>query len=310
MATFLDDFSPATGDLVYGITPARNAYISNWEQSMMGKYQNAPDDTLKQRYFGELQAKAKNWHTLDSYNNYYGVPVSGENTPTQVLDALKTRYESATEPRVKAYLQSLIQSRYSPAQVSSASPQKIGMEGYRRDHFTDPRSGTEKFFGVNKDKATQKREARALAQNRNYLAIRRACKFGIGLVAEDSVFVQMGAKIRFVLDGLDMAEVAAKGTRPSTTGVDTGSKQAVSITVSELRYVFRNWGKLNNSVVLYVNLQPVQAPWLTDWGPLNCIAGAGSPTIKAEKALWSAYEAHRIQKHAVNSMDEIKKTLF
>jgi hypothetical protein len=310
MPGFLDDFSPANGDLVYGITPARNAYISAWEQSVMSRYQGAQNDAAKDTLFKELEAKAKNWHTLDSYNNYYAVPVAGEVKPTQVLDALKSRYESATEPRVKAYLQSLIVSRYSPAVVSSAPQQKVSQEGYRRDHFNDPRSGAEKFFGVHKDKANEKREGRALAQNLNYLAIRRACKFGIGLLAEDSVFVQMGAKIRFVLDGLDMREVATKATRDSNTGVDQGTKQAVSITVSELRYAFRNWGKLNNTVVLYVNLQPVQAPWLTDWGPMNCIAGAGNPTIRAEKALWSAYEAQRIQKHGVNSMDEIKKTLF
>ena len=66
MATFLDDFSPARGDLVYGITPARNAYISAWEQSVMTKYQNAKDDDVrKPTYFSELEAKAKNWHTLD-----------------------------------------------------------------------------------------------------------------------------------------------------------------------------------------------------------------------------------------------------
>jgi hypothetical protein len=51
-------------------------------------------------------------------------------------------------------------------------------------------------------------------------------------------------------------EVANKATRSSASATGP-AKIAVSITVSELRYVYRNWGKLSGQVILYVNLLPV-----------------------------------------------------
>ena len=103
--------------------------------------------------------------------------------------------------------------------------------------------------------------------------------------------------VHFVLDGLDMNEVCTKGTRQSQGQGMLVAKTFVSITVSELRYVYRNWGKLGAKVMLYVNLQPVAAPWLTDWG-VKAALGAIGGNVSARKDLWDAYGAQRLVKHA------------
>jgi hypothetical protein len=315
MALFTEDFSPLRGDLVYGIIPGRNAYISAWRSKIETDYQGVKNqqDELSQLkseiLMAELEAIAKNWHTCDSYNNHYGVPSMGQVPKNQVGAHMQTQRDKLPQgsDRQEAYHDKLMGSRFSPVAVHDATPNKLAQEGYGKSNFNSLRNWFKAKLGIDEDKSRIKR---ATEQNKNYLAIRRACKFGIGMVAEDGEFTSRGAKIHFVLDGLEMAEVVNKGTRKSKTGTEKGEKDYVSITVSELRYVFRNWGRLNGKVELYVNLQPVAAPWLSDWGTLQCIGMPGAATqITAETAGWQKYYQERLQKYNVTSFDQINKTL-
>ena len=296
MPSYIEDFQPARGDVTYGISPACSAYLSHWEQTWIARCNSADQveaDAAKQNIQAAMGLGKTN--RMDCYNNYYGVSSIGSvKKEAKAMKAFQAKVATAPNDRMRAYAAGIQQSRFSPATVFNEEEQKLQAEGYQPNHF-----GSDKFF-----KTSHKKE-QALAQNRNYLAIRRACKFGIGLVATDPQFQH--AKVHFILDGLDMAEVANKATRTSASALGP-AKVAVSITVSELRYVFRNWGRLSGKVVLYVNLLPVAAPWVQDWGPLQC-AGA-LPDIRARKDLWDAYGAARLNKYGVTDVGQIIKALI
>jgi hypothetical protein len=297
MPNYVDDFIPRRGDVTYGISPACSAYLTAWEAALMPKLKGL-DQTVADEAFEDYQAALSGEKTnrMDCYNNYFGIPsVAAGGSKKKAMDSIQGKLAAATSDRMKAYGTGIQNSRFSPATVFEADKAKLQAEGYQKSNFTST-----KLLGKDKD-----RKGQALRQNQNYLAIRRACKFGIGLVATDPQFAN--AKIHFILDGLDMQEVANKATRSSasTTGP---AKVAVSITVSELRYVYRNWGKLSGQVILYVNLIPVAAPWLNDWGPLQCLGGF--PDTSAHKGLWDAYGAQRLLKYQVTDVDDIRKALI
>lgn len=87
------------------------------------------------------------------------------------------------------------------------------------------------------------------------LAVRRGCKFGIEFI---SSFV--GAWVHYALDGIDMDKVMTKGTSNLWTG-----KVGVSITTSELRYLFREWGRYRNSkIIFYLHQSITAAPWVSE----------------------------------------------
>jgi hypothetical protein len=294
--SFLANFDPARGDVIYGISPARTVYRSAWYDDHMQHINNTtlPTDP----HF--MAVAALGWHQMDEYNNYFGIPTTSTSGSGAGMRAhLQTRSAAApldpmaskNTQRVKQYQSQLVTSRYSPESVYQTSRAKLASEGYAANQFSDPRNALQKLFGTAKSRSSA---TQALEQNRNYLAIRRACKFGIGLVATGDQF--QNALVHFVLDGLNMQEVATKATRQSQTGTQMGTKTFVSITVSELRYVYRNWGQLSAKVVLYVNLQPVAAPWIANWGPIAAHAGIGG-TVSAEKALWDQYGADRAVKY-------------
>jgi hypothetical protein len=296
MPNYNDDFRPSRGDVTYGISPACSAYLSSWEQALQPKLKSTDQgvkDPAALDYAAAFGMAKTN--RMDCYNNYYGVPSIAQGASEKKgMKALDDKIATAPNERMKAYARGIQQSRFSPATVFHESKDKLQSEGYQKSNFDST-----KFF------ADSHKKEQALAQNRNYLAIRRACKFGIGLVATDPQFA--GAKVHFILDGLDMTEVATKGTR-SSAQTKGPAKVAVSITVSELRYVYRNWGQLSNKVILYVNLIPVAAPWLQNWGPLQCIGSF--PATNAQKNLWDAYEADRKNKYGVTDVADIMKALL
>ncbi len=109
------------------------------------------------------------------------------------------------------------------------------------------------------------------------------------MAASHSAFV--GNSVHFLLDGLDMAEVAKKGQR---TG--SGGRTSVSITTSELRYVFRHWNTLKGVVKFYVNFTQVPAPWEEDW-TLATIPNCAPNPITAELVEWGNYYTARLEKY-------------
>ena len=294
--SFITDFDPTRGDVIYGISPARTAYKDAWLLDQMSHIDATTP--ANDPYF--LRVAALGWHQMDEYNNYFGIPaISNTGSAAAALTHLGTK--SAAVPadatgsknpsRLQQYEANLAVSRFSPASVYQSSPAKLSQEGYTANQFSSGRNFLQQLLGLAKSKSSA---AQALEQSRNYLAIRRACKFGIGLVATGDQF--QNAFVHFVLDGLNMSEVATNATRQTQTGGLLAPKTYVSITVSELRYVYRNWGKLSAKVVLYVNLQPVAAPWITDWGTKAALATIGG-SVRAEKALWDAYGVARDQKY-------------
>lgn len=302
MANYKDDFHPGRGDVTYGISPACSAYLGEWKEANDQRMQStvkAIKDQAADDWAAAFSAAKTN--RMDCYNNYYGVPSIGGGSAKKTVQHIDELHDTAPNQRMKAYGEKIVQSRFSPTSVFKEQKGKLVDEGYVESQYT-----SDKTFDFRKK---AHREDQAMAQNRNYLAIRRACKFGIGLVATDSHFA--GAKVHFILDGLDMQEVATKGKRSSDVpNAPHGApqKSAVSITVSELRYVYRNWGLLSGSVILYVNLIPVAAPWLNNWGPLDAIGAF--PKISARKDLWDAYGEQRKGKYGVNDVSEIVKSLI
>jgi hypothetical protein len=270
---FVTAFRPQDGDLIYGRAEARGAYYGHFTQAQ----RDACDD-------------AGAWVTIDEYNDYFGTSGDAIAAGPTVADVRKfVKDQSAlasVEPTLnkgydvgwqqldqrEKYQEKIVNSRYSPTSVLHpvrGSPQKLASEGF--------------VAGVGKAATADDAEY----YNKTYRSIRRACKFGIGIVALEAAFRTPRAKIRFVLDGLDMQAIASKQTRQ---GYD---RIAVPITSSELRYVCRNWGKLERIVKFYVNLAAVNPPWVEDWD-LPSIPAPGIPQrTLARKPAWDAYAAAR-----------------
>lgn len=109
-----------------------------------------------------------------------------------------------------------------------------------------------------------------------FLAIRRACKFGIEYVTQ----VNNGT-VHYVLDGINMTDVIGRLDRPRP-----GNIRGVPITTSELRYLFRNWHRLQalhdtRKLIFWRNRAPALPPWESD--PKS----------------WLVYAQHRLEKNLV-----------
>lgn len=287
MPDFVDVFEPEKGELLYGLRDTRTAYLTAWE----GKARN--DDMNRLVEFLTLENGQKpNWNIIDNFNDFFflGGHVDFSSSakksavPWQLyarLQAIESvvRNDANRVCRIEqraTYAQQLASSRFSPASVFDASNAKLAQEGFTKKFKPDGR----KKIG---------KEA-ALQQNRSYLAIRRACKFGIGMAATHAAFG--GNKLHFLLDGLDLEEVARKKQRQGY-----GGRTSVSITTSEIRYVYRNWAKLRNVVRFYVNLTQVNPPWEEDWSR-QPLPGTSPNPFEAHKDLWDAYGNARLVKYS------------
>jgi hypothetical protein len=171
-----------------------------------------------------------------------------------------------------SYVEQINKSRFAPDQVPNASAQQL------RGNLKPGHKGTEKFSRI------------------NYKAIRRACKFGIGMVATGLSPDFPLAKIHFILDGLNLEAIAKKDL-----SVNGGTDHFQPITSSELRYAFRHWASLKNKMLFYVNLTKVDAPWESDWEKQDIF---GKKPVKASKNVWTSYQARRASK---TSYDPTKK---
>nr|WP_294976428.1 hypothetical protein [uncultured Pseudomonas sp.] len=102
----------------------------------------------------------------------------------------------------------------------------------------------------------------------NWLAIRRASKFGVS-------FFSSNTTLFYVLDGIDMAAVANK----------TVIQNKVPICTSELRYIFRNWYyfKERGTLIFLRKFQRCQAPW------------------EENPALWAAYAEAVVGKYLASA---------
>ena len=66
-----------------------------------------------------------------------------------------------------------------------------------------------------------------------------------------------GKKIRFLLDGMNLTDVATKD--------DSLGHYGKNITAGELRFIYRHWNSdFRGHVVFYLNDHEVPAPWDSD----------------------------------------------
>jgi hypothetical protein len=94
---------------------------------------------------------------------------------------------------------------------------------------------------------------------------KRGSKSGIEMVAQQSP--ASGRRLHFILDGMNVLGVVNKDE-------DLFGK---SITASELRYIYRHWGRLKGRVIFYRDQFVVDAPW----------------EDRATPHLWNSYAARK-----------------
>lgn len=254
---FRDEFRPKF-DVLYGISEWRDKYLDSWIAQEKQRLGQAAQVLL------ELEEVA-----TKSLINYYNRPISyleaKSITAKNVADLITANVNHVSGARV--YISELLASRYSPALVREN-------DSIRSMPKNDNRvPGTETaFIQAFKNPATKQMVVDAAL----YLAIRRACKFGIEYVME----FKDGA-IHYVLDGITMADVVSKAEMPINMAAQTG----VPITTSELRYIFRNWywfkDKVDqyNGLIFWRGYNRTMPPWVNEPAP------------------WIPYAAHRVNKY-------------
>lgn len=232
---FNQNFEVTQRDLLYGKSQGgtvwRDLYISTLPQGL--QYMN-------DNFF---------W-SIDSYNNNLALFSPTDNFDDIEQRMLEDRPGVATVPKPidnyqSIYYSSIMSSKYTPKRVFGNNREvesKLRREGYHamRDVFD---------------------EQQALALSRQYLMVRRACKFGILHFAQMSRSRVWGTEpiIHFALDGLNMQEVVNNAKVTGHVG-----REAVPITYSELRNCYRHWDEIREYVWFYKNYQSVAPPWVQD----------------------------------------------
>ena len=277
MGTFQSEYVPANGDIIYGKSKARTQY----QQYMTAE---------------QLTFVNTDWPYFDNYNDAFGISkpqVYQDDSP----DTLEKNILGAThgKERAKDLPATQLKSRLSPTSVFDKTRTPV-------DRLQREKKDTVNLKGVSKPRP----EPDALASARYMLALRRACKFGIGFVATDPAFLTHGAKIRFLLDGLDMKKMATKEpldrkaevTRDlGSLGKETIDSMYVPITTSELRYICRHWGQLEKLIAFYVAGNAVKAPWEEEYLVTDCF----SRQLAACKSDWETYlstRSNKLTRHA------------
>jgi len=294
MPNFLDAFTPSRGDLVYGRTDAREEYFkrvpqgtrtimgfawyqidsfNNWfGTSELQGYAGVNADYLKQRRAkGDDELKQERAGNIEPLKNAQKMRARFQDKPS--WDKINQQF--VVEPETKStrhafaerYSDSLQRSRFSPDAVPLMDPMKV----------------------MKNVDVLESAEARAYAGL--YTALRRGCKFGLGMVATETIYKD--AKVHFILDNIDMITVCGKRAEPVLKVQIENKIKTEPGTCAELRYAYRNWGALKGKVLFYVNLEQVEAPWDEDWSKFDIL---GKP-ILAKKADWAGYQLHREDKY-------------
>ena len=83
------------------------------------------------------------------------------------------------------------------------------------------------------------------------ISVRRSCKFGIEYVVQN-----LGGRIHYVLDGIDIKKVVDRATITNKSGYEK-----VPICTSELRFLFRQWQRFGSKVQFWQNYDHCAPPW-------------------------------------------------
>ncbi|HEX8789709.1 MAG TPA: hypothetical protein VF765_02075 [Polyangiaceae bacterium] len=243
-------FDGSRGDLFYGLVEPRSYYA--------GRVQR-----MNPRAYASVYA-------ADDYNNFIGVPRGAFSDAQLQRRQQQLHGQAPGGPRnpgfnlelFDAYYETLQGARFHPKNVRSLPQEKLAKE-----------KGGDDFAARQTNKA-----------------IRRACKCGINMVATHPRFVNNGAKIHFLLDG--MGELSNIAQKLGLRGRDWVAGGSVPITTSELCYCFRQWNLVQRSVWFYVNYQRVQPPWVQNW----TLSDFNGREVKAGYQSWQHYAEDRIEK--------------
>lgn len=221
-------------DLIYGIGVWISCYITHYLDPA-----KKPRGKLSSDDFAKAHdLKEKEFFAINTYN------VSLTNAEVREKQNEVSRYLKAIDasPRSNPYV----------AQGLATSPSTADLQKLKKSNARlDPSSPG---------------EVRAAAYD---MAVRRSSKFGIEYVARN-----LGGKIHYILDGIDIGKVITRAT------VSNKSYEKTPICSSELRFLFRNWQAYKSSVQFWKKYDHADPPWYDD---------------KTDE-LWAAYALARILK--------------
>lgn len=229
-------------------------------------------NSLRARYINKLFPNAKSKHevpplVIDIYNNEIAYAVARENPDYfQALNEGKQAEAIGIALKIPENLKDTVSQAitgnykflWEEYFSMSSSSKKFNIEAIYQE--TSQKYGSGMYHKWNEQ----------LPQGTQLLS-KRGSKLGIEIVARSEQ-----VKLHFVLDDINMEQVGQK----SILGGN-------SITASELRYIYRNWERLEGKVHFYRNYLEVEPPW------------------KENSSLWNSYKPLMHQEGQVTSEIDI-----
>lgn len=233
MPDLKDNFDLFRGDLLYGQSRDRTAALAYLPAKLAA---TGP-------VIGDAM-KAGAWVTVDNLN----IPTEPDDQYEDYRKAAKGSFwAGVVEPKL-AGIKTHIKDEESAKTLDFQSGKySTALDSYYRDiqaHKFSPLSS----FDAPRDKVEAegwKKAGESLRKDRYYLAIRRACKFGIEHVANQA----SGAFIHFTLNRFDQGSGWSDVLNKKP--INVRGREAVLITYSELRFVYKNWDRFKARVIFY-----------------------------------------------------------
>jgi len=295
MPDLKDNFDLFRGDLLYGQSRDRQAALVYLPPKLAatGPVIGAAID-------------AGAWVTVDNLN----LPTEPDDQYEVYRKAAKDDYWSnVVQPQIGGVTTHIKDQESAQAKDFQSDKYSAALDSYYRDieaHKFSPLSS----FDAPRDKVEAegwKKAGESLRKDRYYLAIRRACKFGIEHVASQA----SGALIHFTLNRFDQGNGWSDVLNKKP--INVRGREAVLITYSELRFVYKNWDRFRTKVIFYrfegtydnpTSFPSCDAPWEDSThsvtGTVYDILGIAQTKTLTLAKFWeenySPYNARRYQK--------------
>ena len=241
-------------DLAYNFKLGRGDLIYGFDAARNAYIQNSVELGFAVLTGGWIVANDFNDNTILKFDQFYTPNAKEVKDEDQILAILDALKQQGKLKEGEPFVRALY-AKYPPSTVKNYDAKKLA------------RSGDSPFFKM----------------------VRRSCKFGIQYVTE---ILQGGAKVHFILDYMPSEDVILGKKKLDDKGKE--SKQGrVPITVSELRFVFRNWSRLQSRIIFYKHLQKQAfAPW------------------EINPAGWKKYALERYEKYCDLALKQNRKDLI
>jgi hypothetical protein len=258
MTDFFLNYVPERCDLVYGLATPRDSYLDAYVKWWL-------EDVYKDRFSGQsfgqstpekrkqTQKEIVTERTEKTKVNYYNKPITVGSFDDLNSVEFKNKLKSLEG---EEYLRGLEKTRSAVAKIGAATYQSLSKGDSR---LTEGQQLTE----------------RQLGDLRFFLAVGRACKYGIDYVltrpavqfkTATNVGMSEEHKLHYVLDEITSASIAGKQKFPLSAFDD--KRPGTPITTSELRYLFRTWHTfkvlLGNRLFFYRNQNVTNPLWDQD----------------------------------------------